>query len=249
MAMAQAPPSQTDITIGQVQIAVQRAIALRQAQLAVHTMIAAAADPLVPDASLPTFTNNVMVPPNAIVLPPVPTIGVSPIATWLMSVASAVLIFTLPTLMVFVKQHFAMQAAMANSAMIDKAVAHAAARYMDHKDAGVPDDAAISSALTYVKNSTDAVKKTPQATDLHLTNMIKAEASQQVRGAQPVIVNTPVHVAQTPPTPQSFTTPPLFTGKDAVNVQPGTARSADVPAFITRGANAPPAPGPSTNKG
>lgn len=230
-AASMAQPPQIDAA-NQLQVALQKAADLRMAQLAVHTSIAAVASPIA--------TAQAQTTDAPIVLPPVPTVGVSPIVQWLLSVASTVLILVLPTALVFLKQHINTQAAATQvqtdatrSAMINTAVAHSAHTYLDDKAQGMGDYQAARNALIYVRQShPDAIAATPQATDAHLTDAIRAEASRLVREAQPpVVVQTRMPLATPTPPPVAAAPPP----------PPSAGAGVPLPAFMTRpsGSGAP----------
>lgn len=121
-----------------------------------------------------------------VILPVVPTVGVSPVLQWLMGLATVVISVCLPLVVAFAKQRWSVQNNEARASMINSAIGRAAhqadADMTQNKlfrdDVG-PGSPVITKAVAYVNAShPDAIAATPQATDSHLAQAVQAEISR-----------------------------------------------------------------------
>jgi len=109
-------------------------------------------------------------------LPPVPTVGISPILQWVMGVSSALLTAVFSIILLLLKQRFDVSNTLDHNTMIDRAVKRGALVSYGNQMSGVPPEQAVADGVAYVKNGVpDAIGKTNQATDTHLANAIQAE--------------------------------------------------------------------------
>jgi hypothetical protein len=140
---------------------------------------------------------------QAITLPPVPTIGVSPVLQWFMGVASTILIVGLPLIAGWAKQYFNLQNVQTRANLINGSVMHAAATAIDDRAQGMPESQVVAKALDYVKSAhPNVVASVPQATDAHLTATINAEVSRQVQAnTKPPVIVVPVDPKEVPAIP------------------------------------------------
>lgn len=123
---------------------------------------------------------------DPVTLPPVPT-TVSPVLQWLMGLASVLLTAFLPLVLLLLKQRFAVANASdqartdaGRAVMLDNATRRAGAlAYADHVETGKPlADAIATTGLNYMKTGLpETIAAVDQATDAHLVNGIKAEAT------------------------------------------------------------------------
>jgi hypothetical protein len=119
-------------------------------------------------------------------MPPVPT-TVSPVLQWLMGLATVLLSAFLPLVLLLLKQRFAVANASdqartdaGRAVMLDNATRRAGAlAYADHVETGKPlADAIATTGLNYMKTGLpETIAAVGQATDAHLVNGIKAEAT------------------------------------------------------------------------
>jgi hypothetical protein len=108
-----------------------------------------------------------------IVMPAVPVVGVSPVTSWLMAIASLVVTACLPIFLLFLKQKFnADQTTDQGNAIVGAAQRGAKLG----SKLGLSETSAVDIGVAYVKAAQPgAIAATPQATDEHLANMVRAE--------------------------------------------------------------------------
>jgi hypothetical protein len=134
---------------------------------------------------------------DAIVLPVVPTEGVSPVVQWLMGVASVVLSISIPIAVAYVRQHLLLRNDATRAGMINTAIERAAASTVSQINTGTPAPTALAQGVAYVKQSyPDAIAATDQATDEHLAESIQAEVARLA-----ALAGKPPPVAGIPPAP------------------------------------------------
>ena len=141
---------------------------------------------------------------DAIPVMPVVPAGISPILTWMLSILTIVITVTLPIAVAFLKQRVDVANAADRNVMIGSAVKHGAMVTRNNQARGISPTQAVADGLAYVKNAVpDSIGKVSQATDTHLSNMIKAEVVGLDQATPPVTVDTTV-VPSTPPPPKSI---------------------------------------------
>lgn len=140
---------------------------------------------------------------DSITLPLVPTIGVSPVLSWALSVLSIVLTITLPLGLAILRQRFNVASSADRNAIIDRAVKRGGLISYGNQQAGTSPAEAAADALAYVKNSApESIAKTDQATDAHLANAIAAEVTglNQTSAAMPLLTPIPAAIITAQPT-------------------------------------------------
>lgn len=107
-----------------------------------------------------------------VVLPTPPVIGIDPVLQWVMGVASVLIPGLFSVLLVFLKQKFNADKVTSDG---DKIVGAAQRGAVLGAQTGATQQAAIAIGVQYIKTAVpDAVAATPQATDAHLSSIVKA---------------------------------------------------------------------------
>ncbi len=112
---------------------------------------------------------------QAIELPVVPVVGVSPVLQWVMGTASIVMTAAFSLLTLFLKQRLDVANTTDHSAMIERAVKHGALLAYGQQVSGMSHAQAAANGLAYVKNAVPASISKNQTTDMHLSGAIAAE--------------------------------------------------------------------------
>lgn len=139
-----------------------------------------------------------------VVMPTVPTVGVSPVLQWLMGILTVVISVCLPVAVAFAKQRWNIQNDQARAGMINTSIvraAHLADADMTQKNLTIndvgPNSPIMEKAVAYVSAShPDAISATPQATEAHLAQAVKAEINRiqaaKAENPLPSVVVSPV---------------------------------------------------------
>ena len=134
------------------------------------------------------------------ILPTVPTIGISPLLQWALSLFTVVLTVLLPIAVAALKQRVNVANTADRNAMIDRAVRRGALITYSNQLSGASPAAAAASGLNYVQNAVpESINATDQATDKHLANAIAAEVVGLTKSPPPSTV-PPVGPFRPPPT-------------------------------------------------